>query len=86
VSGCEREGDLLDVLGGGSEQALTRDGDQSAEAGVAVAMELLGVGEGAFDGLLAPAVDAFAPWVQAVSVGALAGIGPDVAGDHWVPR
>ena len=37
--------DFLDVLGGGGEQALACDGNQSSEAGVAVAVQLLGVGK-----------------------------------------
>src|SRR5690606_17061515 len=51
------------------------------EACVAVAVQLLGVGEGTLDGLLAALVDGLAPWRQAVGVGALAFIGPDVTGD-----
>ena len=50
---AEREGDLLDVLGGGGDQALDAHAGQTSEAGVAVAVQLLGVGEGAFDGFLA---------------------------------
>ena len=61
----QREGDLLDVLSGGGEQALASDARETAEARVAVAMELLGVGEGAFDGLLSPLVDALCPMASA---------------------
>jgi len=45
--GClgEGQGDFLDVLGGGGEQALACDGNQSSEAGIAVAVRLLGVGK-----------------------------------------
>ena len=38
----EGESDLLDVLRGGSEQALAGDGEEAWEAGVAVTVELLG--------------------------------------------
>ena len=70
----QRQGDFFDVLGGGGEQALASDGEQSAEAGVAVAVELFGVGEGALDGFLAASVDALAPRREAMGVGALAGV------------
>jgi hypothetical protein len=48
----QRESNFLDVLGGGGEQTLAGDGEETAEARVAMAVELLGVGEGALDGLL----------------------------------
>jgi hypothetical protein len=49
---------------GGSEQALAGDGEEAWEAGVAVTAELLGVSEGAFDGLFPALVDALAPRVS----------------------
>lgn len=55
---------------------------QTSEAGIAVAEELLGVGEGALDGLLAAAVDGFAPCRQTVGVGALTFVLPDMTGDQ----
>jgi hypothetical protein len=78
----EAERDLLDALGGGCEQALDAHAHQTSEAGIAVAVQLLGVGEGALDRLLAAAIDGLAPLGQPVGVGALAGILPDMAGDQ----
>lgn len=46
-----------------------------------MAMQLLGIGEGTFDGLLAALVDRFAPGGEAMAIDALAGIGPDMTGD-----
>ena len=48
----EDEGDFLHILDGGGHQALAAHPDQSAEAGIAMAEELLGVGEGALHGFL----------------------------------
>jgi hypothetical protein len=47
--GAERQGHLFDVLGCGGKQTLGAYTDQSSEAGIAMAVQLLGVGEGAFD-------------------------------------
>ena len=55
---------------------------ETSEAGVAVAMKLLGVGEGALDGFLAAAINGLAPGGLAVGVGALARLGPDMARDQ----
>lgn len=77
----EAKGDLLDVLGGGGKQALAGDTRATSKAGVAMAMQLLGVGEGALDGLLAAPVDGLAPGRQPVGVVALAGVLPDMADD-----
>src|ERR1700712_2124826 len=79
---AQRQSDLFDVLGCGSEQALEGDGEQAPEAGIAVAVELLGVGEGPLDRLLAPLVDALAPGSETVCVGSFARLGPDVADDE----
>ena len=51
------ECDFLDVLSGGGEQALGLNGGKTAEPGVAMAKELLGVGKGALDGLLASFIE-----------------------------
>ena len=82
--GPERQGEsnLLDVLCRGGEQALTGDGKEASEAGIAVAVELLGVGERTFDRLLSALVDSLAPRGEPMSIGPLAGIGPDMAGDQ----
>lgn len=71
----ERHCDLLDVLGGCSQQALAGDTGETSEAGIAVAMQLLGIGKGALDRFLAAFVDRLAPSGQAVGIGALAGVG-----------
>ena len=79
--GSQGESDLLDVLCGGGEQALAGDGEEASKAGVAVAVELLGVGERTFDGLLAALVDTLAPRGEPMSIGTLAGAGPNMAND-----
>lgn len=53
----QNQGDLLHVLGGCGQEALAGHADEAAEAGVAVAEQLFGVGEGALHRLLAPLVD-----------------------------
>ena len=82
--GPERQGEsnLLDVLCGGGEQALAGDGKKASEAGIAVAVELLGVGEGTFDSFLAALVKALSPWGKPIGIRPLAGIGPNVANDQ----
>ena len=79
--GSQGEIDLLDVLCGGGEQALAGDGEEASKAGVAVAVELLGVGERSFDGLLAALVDTLAPRGEPMIIGTLAGAGPNMAND-----
>lgn len=71
-------GDLLDVLRCGCRQALACDAGLTSEAGTAMTVKLLGVGKRALDRLLAAFVDRLAPGRQAVGIGALAGIGPDI--------
>ncbi len=46
-----------------------------------MSMQLLGIGKGTLHRLLASFVDGLAPRREAVGVGALAGIGPHMAGD-----
>lgn len=84
VLGGHCQGDFLDVLCGGGEQALGCDGGQAPEAGISMSMKLLGVGEGTFDGFLSPLVDGLTPIGQAVGVGSLAGVLPDMAGNPRV--
>jgi hypothetical protein len=64
----QERGDLLDVLGGGGHEALACDADQSSELGIAVAMKLLGVGEGPFDSLFSAFVDCLSPRLQAIGI------------------
>jgi hypothetical protein len=73
--GSEGESDLLDVLRGGSEQALAGDGEEASEAGVAVTVELLGVSEGAFDGLFPALVDALGSRGEPMDVDTLTYLG-----------
>jgi len=73
--------DFLDVLGGGGEEGLPSDALEAAIVRVLVAVELFGVCEEALDGLLSSLVDPLAPVGQAVGVGALTGVGPDVVGE-----
>ena len=54
---CQREGDLLHILCCGGQQTLASDPDERAEARIAMAVQLLGVGEGTLHRLLAPFVD-----------------------------
>jgi hypothetical protein len=64
-------GDGFDILGGGAEQALFEDARQPAHLGVAMSVQLFGVSEAAFDGLLSSRVDGFAVLHQSVHVDAL---------------
>jgi len=48
----------------------------------AVAVQLLGVGKWALDGFLPTRVDPFFPIGQAVGVGSISGVLPDMAGDE----
>jgi hypothetical protein len=57
-------GHFRDVPCGEGEQALAGHGEEASKAGVAVAVELLGLGKGTFDGLLATLVDSLAPGVS----------------------
>jgi hypothetical protein len=77
-----RESDFLDVLRGGGEQALAGDGEKPPEPGVAMAVKLFGVGEGALHGLLAALVDPLAPGSEAMGIDAFARSRPDMAGDQ----
>src|SRR5512145_2914693 len=74
--------DFLDVLAGGGEQALLLDAIEAAHAGIAVAVQLLGIGEAAFHRLLAPCIQFLAPVGQTVGVNVVLGVLPDVAGHH----
>ena len=56
--------------------------NEPPETGIAVAMELLGVGEGALDCFLAALVDALTPWRETVCVGSFPCVGPDVTDDE----
>src|SRR5690606_12842858 len=76
------EGDFLDVLGGGGQEALVGDACQTSEPCIAVSVKLFGVGKGALDRLLAALVDRLAPRRQPMPIGALACVGPDMAGDR----
>ena len=70
---------IAGVFGCG-EQALTSDLFQASEPCIAMAEELLGVGEGAFDRLLSSLVNGLAPGGQAALVGFFAQVLPDMAG------
>ena len=73
------EGYFLDVLGCCGEETLTFDTDETSEPCVAMAVELFGVSKGALDGFLSSFVDFFAIGCEAVFVGGVAGVLPDVA-------
>ncbi len=81
--GCfrERHRYFLDVLGARGEQALPSNLDQAAEAGIAVPVKLLGIGEGALHRFLAPLVDRLAPRRLSMNIRAFACILPDMPGD-----
>ena len=80
--GSQGEGHFLDVLGGCGEQALAGNGNEPSEAGIAMTVELFGIGEGAFDGLLSALVDSLAPRGEPMSISPLAGVGPDMANNQ----
>ena len=61
-------GDDFDILGGGAEQALLADTSQTSHLGVAMSMQLFGVGETAFHGFLSPLIDRFPALHQSVHV------------------
>jgi len=50
------EGDFLDILGCGGEQALYCDSGEASKAGISVTVELFGIGKGAFHRLLSSLV------------------------------
>ncbi len=77
----QRHCNLLDVLGRSGQQTLPSDLDQTSEPGIAVPMQLLGIGKRTLNGFLAPFVNSLAPRREAVGVGALTSVGPDMAGD-----
>jgi hypothetical protein len=80
--GSQGESHLFDVLGGGGKQALASDGNKASEAGIAMPVELFGIGEGALDGLFPALVDALTPRRQPMSISPLTGVGPDMAYDQ----
>jgi len=80
--GSEGESHLFDVLGGGGKQALAGYGHKAPEAGIAMTVELFGIGEGALDGLFPAPVDPFAPGCQPMSFSPLASVCPDMAYDQ----
>ena len=61
----KHQSDLLDVLCGGGEQALLLDSCQAAHSGVAVSVQLFGVGEASLHRLFSAFVDALAHAVPA---------------------
>src|SRR5271170_828357 len=82
--GCgEQQGDLLEVLRGGGQQALLLHFAEAAHPGVAVSVQLFGIGEAALHGLLSAFVDALADPLQAMGVDALAARLPHMPGDHF---
>ena len=84
MKGVSREaGDGFDILGGGAEQALFADARQSSHLRVAMPVQLFGVGEAAFYGLLSPRVDRFAALHQSVLVDAFLAALPDVTGHDF---
>ena len=74
------KGDFLDVLGGCGEEALAFDAYEASESGVAMAMKLFGVSEGAFDCFFSSFVDGLAMGGEALCIIAVARFLPDVAG------
>src|SRR5690606_7015958 len=63
-------------------QALPLDLEQAAEARMAVAVKLFGVGKGTLHSLLAAPVDRLAPPGEPPRVGPLARVLPDMASDR----
>src|SRR5690606_37759527 len=76
---CECHGDLLDVLGGGGEQALHLYAPQTSEPGIAMAVQLFGIGKGALHGFLAALVDGLALGGEPMRIGSVARLLPDMA-------
>ncbi len=60
------------------------DAGEAAITGVAVSEELFGTGKGSFNRFLSPFINAFTPISQAITVRALAGIGPDMTGEGFL--
>jgi len=75
------EGDFLDVLGCGGEQALAGNGGEAPETRVSVTVQLLGVGEGTFHRFFSALVNAFSPIGQAMGVGRFS-----LSAPGWVRR
>ena len=61
LDAAQQQSDFLDVLRHGCQQTLFPDIVQAAHPGIAMSMELLGVGKAAFHGFLAPLINLFAP-------------------------
>lgn len=61
---------------------MTAHADEAAEAGVAMAKQPLGIGEGSLHRLFASGMDQFAHIVRGLAVGTFAGVLRDVAGDR----
>ncbi len=74
------EGEFLDVLGGGCEQALAFDAYETSESGVAVPVELLGVSKRALDSFFSSFVNGLAVRGEALGIVAVACFLPDMAG------
>ena len=70
IWGCsaEHQGDLLDVLSDGGEQALLLYFAEASHPGIAVSMQLFGVGEAALNGLFSAFVDALADAIEPVLI------------------
>jgi hypothetical protein len=67
-------------LGGSGKETLAFDAYEASESGVAMAMKLFGVSEGAFDCFFSSFVDGLAMGGEALSIVAVACFLPDVAG------
>lgn len=80
---CQGYGYFFDILGGGGQQALAFDIDHSAEPCISVSVKLFGISKGAFNRFFSSLVEPLAPVGQAVAIGTLAGILPNMAGDGF---
>lgn len=63
LDAAQQQSDFLDVLRRGCQQTLFPDIGQTAHPCIAMSVELLGIGEAAFHGFLAPLINPLAPWL-----------------------
>src|SRR5437868_12819489 len=79
---AQQQSDFLDVLRRSCQQTLFTDIGQAAHPCIAVSMKLLGVGEAAFHGFLAPLINLLAPRLQTMAVHSIPRRLPDMPRYH----
>ncbi|AJD51639.1 hypothetical protein TH3_07595 [Thalassospira xiamenensis M-5 = DSM 17429] len=81
--GAQSQGYFLDVLGGGGQQTLAFDIDQSPEPCISMTVKLFGICKRAFDRLFSALVNPLTPLCQTIGVSPVSGVLPDMARDSF---